>query len=182
MTLSLQWITLIAVAGAGMGMALTYDLYAWFRRRLRLPALVVFLFDLLYWAFFALAFILLLFYLNDGRFRFVLFAILALGSYLYFLLFSAPVLALWEWIVDRFLSAFRGLYALLRFLWRFLFTLLLRPLFVLGKAVFRGISFLFFGFIGLLLFFFRQVWKSLYAFLRFPVKIILELWGRLKGR
>lgn len=182
MKLALQVVTLIAVMGIGMGMGLVYDLYTWFRRRVQIGALMIALLDLLYWVLFAFIFIDLLIRINEGRFRLILFALLAVGGFFYFLFFSKGFLFLWEHIFHFLLRLIDGIRRFLLSLYRLIHRLVFRPIFFLLETLLGGLAFLATLMARILLFFLRRIGKSLYALFRYPVKIGINIWGRLKGR
>ncbi|KAA9003604.1 spore cortex biosynthesis protein YabQ [Paenibacillus spiritus] len=156
MNLSVQWTTLLLMALAGILLGLAYDSYRVLSWKLRFPAWMNAVLDLVYWAGAALLVFRLLYAGNQGQLRFYALLGLFLGAWLYFLIFSVtirrfvvmliqavqrcgrmlakllavligtPLLGLWRVLYGTLKLVLRVLRGMLRFLLR-----LTRPLWVL---------------------------------------------------
>ncbi|CCQ93448.1 membrane hypothetical protein [[Clostridium] ultunense Esp] len=178
MSLAEQIATLLAVTGTGMGMALTYDWYGWFRRRLHLRGAILAFLDLLYWFLFALLFLFILIRVNGGQFRILLFFLLGFGGIIYFRFFSAPFLQGWDKAAILLLRISRWMEELLFAVWKGVYLLILRPLQVLIRALVSFTLFILMGFGQIFGAFLRKTGKSLYALSLIPVKMILKMFGK----
>lgn len=162
MTLSVQFLTMGWMLACGFLIGFAFDLYRVLAGELRLPRLLLPLFDLLYWALCTLLVFRVLFHANYGEVRIFVFIGLITGALFYFTFFSRTAIGVIRWLIEAvkrlvrllirvvdtvIITPIRGLIRLVTILLGFLYAVaifllkivlqLLYPVRILGRALYR---------------------------------------------
>ncbi|MBP2242594.1 spore cortex biosynthesis protein YabQ [Cytobacillus eiseniae] len=156
MTLTTQFITMLAMVGMGSVFGASLDTYNRFLKRVERNRLIVFLNDILFWIVQGLAIFYILFLVNRGELRFYIFIALLCGFAAYQSLFKDIYLRLLEITISMIIR-------FLRFLQKLFYYLIYKPINGLVVALIA------------LLFFFGRVLLSLLKMLQKIVLYILKL-------
>ncbi|KAB7664957.1 spore cortex biosynthesis protein YabQ [Bacillus sp. B1-b2] len=152
MTLSTQFITMLAMVGMGLFFGISLETYQHFLKRPQRKRSIVFIHDLLFWILQALLMFYVLFLVNQGEIRIYLILAILLGFAMYKSLFQTFYLRLLEIIISFCVQAYRLLVKLvvniiykpirgLVLLLLSIITYLLKGLMALAKGVFRVLRF-----------------------------------------
>ncbi|CAM3969068.1 spore cortex biosynthesis protein YabQ [Mesobacillus zeae] len=189
MTLSAQFLTMLAMIGMGTSFGASLDTYNRFLKRRKRSAWIVFINDILFWIAQGLFIFYVLFSINQGELRFYIFIALFCGFAAYQALFKRAYLKCLEMIISLFIAIYR-------ILTRLLYALIIKPLRLLVLALVSVFILTGRFFLAVLKFFqsvvlwgFRIIWKPLQGFLRIiwnllpkGIKIIVEkLYNKLAG-
>ena len=129
MTLSVQYVTMGMMMASGIAMGVIFDVYRVLTGQLRLIRRLVPLLDLVYWAGVTIFVFRMLKQGNEGQLRFFVFIGLALGTYLYYWLFSGTT----RMLVEQLIKAIKWLAQILR---RCFEICIVRPVIGLYKLAF----------------------------------------------
>lgn len=179
MTLSTQFITMLAMIGMGSYFGAALDTYNRFLQRSRRKKWIVFINDLLFWLLQALIIFYVLFLVNKGEIRFFIFIALLCGFAAYQSLIKQLYLRLLELAIFIFVSTYKFIVKTIQMLiirpLQSLFLLVIsmvamigRGLFVLAKFVFMILTFIVRTLLspirGLLFFFWKLMPKNIKKF------------------
>ncbi|KKK36658.1 spore coat protein [Mesobacillus campisalis] len=128
MTLTTQFITMLAMIGMGSLFGVSLDTYNRFLQRQRRKTWIVFINDVLFWVYQGLSIFYVLFSVNQGELRFYIFLALLCGFAAYQSLVRRLYLKLLEWLISVAVSTYRIMVGIVR-------TLILRPLRFLGLSI-----------------------------------------------
>ncbi|WP_053361269.1 spore cortex biosynthesis protein YabQ [Bacillus sp. FJAT-27251] len=128
MTLTTQFITMLAMIGMGSLFGVSLDTYNRFLQRQRRKTWIVFINDVLFWVYQGLSIFYVLFSVNQGELRFYIFLALLCGFAAYQSLMRRLYLKLLEWLISVAVSTYRIMVGIVR-------TLILRPLRFLGLSI-----------------------------------------------
>lgn len=147
MTLSTQFMTMLAMIGMGSYFGAALDTYQRFLQRSKIKSWIVFCNDILFWLFQGLSIFYVLFLVNKGELRFYIFLALLCGFAAYQSLLKQAYLRLLEIVISMVISIYRFFVkAFLILIYNPIYTLtlsLLSLIVLLGKgllALARGIS------------------------------------------
>ncbi|EIJ80076.1 spore cortex biosynthesis protein YabQ [Bacillus methanolicus PB1] len=189
MTLSTQFITMLAMIGMGSFFGAALDTYNRFLQRTRRKKWFVFINDLLFWLLQALIIFYVLFLVNKGEIRFFIFIALLCGFAAYQSLVKQLYLRLLELAVSMFVATYKFTIKTIQMLiikpLQSLFLLVIsiivmigRGLFSLVKYVFKALTFivktLWWPSRGLLFFFWKLMPKNI-------KKIVEKLYNKMAG-
>jgi spore cortex biosynthesis protein YabQ len=107
MTLSTQFLTMLSMVGMGSLFGVMFDTYQRFLKRPNRKSWIVFFNDLLFWILQALLIFYTLFLVNNGELRFYIFIALLCGYAAYQSLFKGIYLRLLELIIRTVISIYR---------------------------------------------------------------------------
>ncbi|MBT2688723.1 spore cortex biosynthesis protein YabQ [Bacillus sp. ISL-47] len=171
MTLTTQFITMLAMIGMGSVFGAALDTYNRFLKRTRRKSWIVFINDILFWLLQGLAIFYILFLVNKGELRFYIFVALLCGFAAYQSLFKKVYLRVLEISIRMAISIYRFLVKA--------FTLVIyRPFQGLITALIALTVMLGKGLYSLLKVILRVIWFTVkVAFM--PVKWILSLLWKL---
>jgi spore cortex biosynthesis protein YabQ len=130
MTLQEQFASLSLMMAAGVWIGASFSVHQRLIRPLRRRLLTVILTDLLFWLVQALLLFTILLPVNEGVLRFYLFLGLALGFAFYKGLLEKPFLHLFDVVLSIFIRTWR-------LITKCVYNLLVRPLYLLLKLIFR---------------------------------------------
>ncbi|MDE3840544.1 spore cortex biosynthesis protein YabQ [Bacillus methanolicus] len=179
MTLSTQFITMLAMIGMGSYFGAALDTYNRFLQRSRRKKWIVFINDLLFWLLQALIIFYVLFLVNKGEIRFFIFIALLCGFAAYQSLIKQLYLRLLELAIFIFVSTYKFIVKTIQMLiirpLQSLFLLVIsmvamigRGLFALAKFVFMILTFIVRTLLspirGLLFFFWKLMPKNIKKF------------------
>lgn len=99
MTLSVQFMTMLAMIGMGLLFGISLDTYQYFLKRPVRKRIIVFFHDLLFWIFQALLLFYVLFLVNQGEVRIYIILALFLGFAIYQALLKATYLRLLKLVI-----------------------------------------------------------------------------------
>jgi spore cortex biosynthesis protein YabQ len=128
MTLTTQFITMLAMIGMGSLFGVSLDTYNRFLQRQRRKTWIVFINDVLFWMYQGLSIFYVLFSVNQGELRFYIFLALLCGFAAYQSLMRRLYLKLLEWLISVAVSTYQIMVGIFR-------TLILRPLRFLGLSI-----------------------------------------------
>jgi spore cortex biosynthesis protein YabQ len=128
MTLTTQFITMLAMIGMGSLFGASLDTYNRFLQRQRRKTWIVFINDVLFWVYQGLSIFYVLFSVNQGELRFYIFVALLCGFAAYQSLIKRLYLKLLEWVISVAVSTYRIMV-------RIVHTLVFRPLRFLGLSI-----------------------------------------------
>ncbi|WP_445492778.1 spore cortex biosynthesis protein YabQ [Niallia sp. 03133] len=94
MTLSVQFMTMLAMVGMGLFFGICLDTYQYFLKRPQRKRIIVFFHDLLFWTFQAMLIFYVLFLVNQGEVRIYIALALLLGFAFYQSILKAPYIRL----------------------------------------------------------------------------------------
>lgn len=100
MTLSVQFMTMLAMIGMGLLFGISLDTYQYFLKRPVRKRIIVFFHDLLFWIFQALLLFYVLFLVNQGEVRIYIILALFLGFAIYQALLKATYLRLLKLVIS----------------------------------------------------------------------------------
>ncbi|MGP7819519.1 spore cortex biosynthesis protein YabQ [Niallia sp. 01092] len=100
MTLSVQFMTMLAMVGMGLLFGLCLDTYQYFLKRPERKRIIVFFHDLLFWIFQALLIFYVLFLVNQGEVRVYIALALVLGFAFYQSIVKTPYLRSLKWFIS----------------------------------------------------------------------------------
>lgn len=147
MTLTTQFYTMLSMLGMGALFGLILDTYQRFLNRPKRKQWIVFINDVLFWMFQALLVFYALFQVNQGEIRFYIFIALLCGFAGYQGLLKGIYLRVLEFIIYAFVSAFRltkRMFLLLVFKpVRALFQLAIIIILFLGRGLYALVKFVF---------------------------------------
>lgn len=158
MTLTTQFMTMLAMVGMGSVFGAALDTYNRFLKRTKRNRLLVFMNDILFWIVQGLAIFYILFLVNSGELRFYIFIALLCGFAAYQSLFKGVYLRILEILISIVISFYRFLLKVFHFV-------IYKPIYMLVAAVISLIIMLGKGLLSLL----KVVWKLLL----FILKIVL---------
>lgn len=175
MTLSTQFITMLAMVGMGSFFGAALDTYNRFLKRNKRRNWLVFINDLLFWIFQGLIIFYVLFMVNEGELRFYIFIALLCGFAAYQSLLKRPFIKCLEVMISMIMS-----------IWKFLVTIFLtlvyRPILSLVAFVISIIVMLGKGLLTLVKFIGKTLWWIIKTLIR-PIHIILLFfWNLLPKR
>lgn len=140
MTLSTQFMTMLAMISMGIVFGITLDTYNRFLNRSRRKRWIVFIYDILFWIVQGLAIFYILFLVNRGEVRFYIFLALLCGFATYQSLFKGIYVRLLEIIISMVISIYRFLLKMLYYvIYKPIYSLVLFTIsliIVLGKGLF----------------------------------------------
>ncbi|MFE8704044.1 spore cortex biosynthesis protein YabQ [Cytobacillus sp. FJAT-54145] len=189
MTLSTQFLTMIAMIGMGSYFGASLDTYNRFLKRSERKSWIVFCNDILFWLLQGLSIFYTLFVVNQGELRFYIFVALLCGFAAYQALFKQVYLRLLEIVISMIISIYQ-------FLVKVFMVLIYRPvqsllfallsiIIMLGKGLLALVSLLFkvLLFITKVLFspikwIFLLIWKLLPKYIKNYVE---KLYNKLAG-
>lgn len=109
MTLSTQFMTMLAMVGMGSYFGASLDTYNRFLQRSKRKSWIVFCNDVLFWLYQGLSIFYVLFLVNKGELRFYIFLALLCGFAAYQSLFKKSYLRLLEIVISMMISIYRFL-------------------------------------------------------------------------
>lgn len=170
MTLSTQFLTMIAMIGMGSYFGAAMDTYNRFLYRSKRKSWIVFCNDILFWLMQGLIIFYVLFLVNKGELRFYIFVALLCGFAVYQSLFKRGYLRLLEIVISMIISIYRFFLKVFHILiYKPIYSLVLMfisIIILIGKGFFILAKFIF----NVLLFLVRTVFK--------PIKWIFSIiWG-----
>ena len=171
MTLTTQFMTMLAMIGMGSLFGASLDTYNRFLQRQKRKGWIVFLNDFLFWIIQGLSIFYVLFSVNQGELRFYIFVALFCGYAAYHGLFQRLYLRLLEWAISLVTALARLLAAMVR-------GLVIRPIQFLILAVLSLLGFSGKGILSIL----RLIWKVVIWLVRLalkPFKLLLKIFWRL---
>jgi len=151
MTLSTQFLTMLAMIGMGSYFGASLDTYNRFLQRQKRKRWIVFCHDILFWLFQGLSIFYVLFLVNKGELRFYIFLVLLCGFAAYQSLLKEGYLRLLEIVISMVISIYRFIVKMVR-------VVIVRPLY---------------SFVMLLLSFLIMIGKGLLALAKGIWKVIL---------
>lgn len=151
MTLSTQFLTMLAMIGMGSYFGASLDTYNRFLQRQKRKRWIVFCHDILFWLFQGLSIFYVLFLVNKGELRFYIFLALLCGFAAYQSLLKEGYLRLLEIVISMVISIYRFIVKMVR-------VVIVRPLY---------------SFVMLLLSFLIIIGKGLLALAKVIWKVIL---------
>jgi len=158
MTLSTQFMTMLAMVSMGLFFGISLDTYQYFLKRSERKRSVVFIHDLLFWILQALLMFYVLFLVNKGEVRVYLVIALFLGFAIYKSLFQTLYLQLSKAIISFCVQAYRLLV-------KMVVNLIYKPIKALVIFILSIIIFLTKGLMALV--------NGIFRVLRFTLRIIL---------
>ncbi|WP_075979835.1 spore cortex biosynthesis protein YabQ [Bacillus massilinigeriensis] len=153
MTLSTQFLTMLAMIGMGCFFGAALDTYNHFLQRPKRKGWIVFFNDILFWTVQGLIIFYILFLVNKGELRFYIFLALLCGFAAYQSLLKQIYLRLLEFVISTIVTIYR-------FFVKMFQMLVYRPIYSLVMAI---ISFII------------LLGKGLYALVRFLLKILIYI-------
>ncbi|MBC8079041.1 MAG: spore cortex biosynthesis protein YabQ [Gorillibacterium sp.] len=167
MTLSVQYLTMGMMMASGIAMGVIFDVYRVLTGQLRLVRRLVPLLDLVYWAGVTIFVFRMLKLGNEGQLRFFVFIGLALGTYLYYWLFSGATRSVFEKMI-------KAVKWLARMIYKFLILCVVGPAIWLYKLAFILLCYA----ASVAIFLLKIVLQLFY-----PVRILLVfVWKQTGGR
>jgi spore cortex biosynthesis protein YabQ len=146
MTLTTQFYTMLSMIGMGVLFGATLDTYNRFLNRSQRKRWLVFLNDLLFWVFQALAIFYILFSVNFGELRFYIFIALLCGFAGYQALLKQSFIHLLEKLIHFFISLYNLLVSMVKKLVyspiRWLVVLLITLVLSIAKGLLKTVTFL----------------------------------------
>jgi spore cortex biosynthesis protein YabQ len=167
MTLSAQFLTMLAMIGMGSAFGASLDTYNRFLRRAKRKSWIVFINDFLFWSLQGLAVFYVLFVINQGELRFYIFIALLCGFAAYQSLLKQGFLRLLETLIEAIAAIFR-------FFVRMAHLLIYKPIQTIVMGIISLILMLGKGILALLKLALRIIWTLLKVILS-PVKWIWSL-------
>ncbi|WP_071393060.1 spore cortex biosynthesis protein YabQ [Bacillus tuaregi] len=171
MTLTTQFMTMLAMIGMGTYFGAALDTYNRFLQRRKRKSWLIFINDILFWIFQGLFIFYVLFHVNQGELRFYIFLALLCGFAAYQSLCKKLYLKCLEWLISFVISVCHFIVKLFRiFIYNPILTLismLITTIIMIGK-----------GLLALL----KTIWKCtvvLISILIKPIKWILLLFWKL---
>ncbi len=128
MTLSTQFLTMLAMIGMGSLFGASLDTYNRFLQRHKRKTWIIFINDILFWVYQGLSVFYVLFSVNQGELRFYIFIALLCGFAAYQSLIKRLYLKILEWVISAAVAS----YCLSV---KIVFTLIYRPLRFLTMAI-----------------------------------------------
>ncbi|KON85863.1 spore coat protein [Sporosarcina globispora] len=171
MTLTTQFVTMLAMIGMGSAFGAALDTYNRFLQRTKRKSWIVFINDILFWVVQGLAIFYILFLVNKGELRFYIFIALLCGFAAYQSLFKEMYLRVLEISIRMVISIYR-------FFVKTITLLIYKPIQGLIMAVIAITVMLGKGLYSLLKVMLRVFWITLKVIL-LPVKWILSLLWKL---
>ncbi|MFS0638439.1 spore cortex biosynthesis protein YabQ [Mesobacillus foraminis] len=128
MTLSTQFLTMLAMIGMGSLFGASLDTYNRFLQRHKRKTWIIFINDILFWVYQGLSVFYVLFSVNQGELRFYIFIALLCGFAAYQSLIKRLYLKILEWVITVAVASYRLSV-------KIVFTLIYRPLRFLTMAI-----------------------------------------------
>ncbi|WNS75557.1 spore cortex biosynthesis protein YabQ [Bacillus sp. DTU_2020_1000418_1_SI_GHA_SEK_038] len=153
MTLSTQFITMLAMIGMGSFFGAALDTYNRFLKRSNRKSWIVFINDILFWVVQGLAIFYILFIVNRGELRFYIFIALLCGFAAYQSLFKGLYLRLLEIVISLIVAIYRFVLKLFHYM------------------IYKPIR----GLILAVIYFLLMIKKGLFALLKLIFKIIIVI-------
>jgi spore cortex biosynthesis protein YabQ len=171
MTLTTQFYTMLSMIGMGALFGATLDTYNRFLNRSRRKHWLVFINDLLFWIFQALAIFYILFSVNFGELRFYIFIALLCGFAGYQALLKQGFLRFLEKLILFFISLYNFLVSMVKKLLyspiKWLVVLLITLVLSIAKGLLKAVTFLL---------------KMVYSIIKWTIKLVLSpVWWIVKG-
>jgi spore cortex biosynthesis protein YabQ len=171
MTLTTQFYTMLSMIGMGALFGATLDTYNRFLNRSRRKRWLVFINDLLFWIFQALAIFYILFSVNFGELRFYIFIALLCGFAGYQALLKQGFLRFLEKLILFFISLYNFLVSMVKKLLyspiKWLVVLLITLVLSIAKGLLNAVTFLL---------------KMVYSIIKWTIKLVLSpVWWIVKG-
>ena len=151
MTLSTQFMTMLAMISMGIFFGAGLDTYNRFLKRSKRKSLLVFINDVLFWVIQGLFIFFVLFRVNQGELRFYIFIALICGFAAYQSLFKVIYLRLLERLISIVIS-------LIRFFTKMVYLLIYKPIYIVITTILEIIL---------------MIGKSLYALFIWLITIVL---------
>lgn len=136
MSIGIQLQTVLAMSTCGVLMGMGFDTYHVFKGKSRMPAWLVFLFDILFWVGSMAAVFLILVKVNDGVIRLPIFFGMIFGAWVYFVVGSKKYIQ----FLLRVIKFCQWLY---RTILLVLDTLLVRPVLFICRVIMMLLTFLY---------------------------------------
>lgn len=171
MTLTTQFMTMLAMISMGGMFGASLDTYQRFLKRTERKRWAVFINDILFWLLQGLAIFYILFLVNQGELRLYVFLALLCGFAAYQSLFKRIYLKILEMLISMFISIYS-------FLVKFLKIFVINPIYALISAVAAVIIMLGKATLGLFLFLYKAIILILKILIQ-PLKWIFMLIWRL---
>ncbi|MGG0719539.1 spore cortex biosynthesis protein YabQ [Robertmurraya massiliosenegalensis] len=159
MTLSTQFLTMLAMIGMGSYFGASLDTYNRFLQRQKRKRWIVFFHDILFWLLQGLSIFYVLFLVNKGELRFYIFLALLCGFAAYQSLLKEGYLRLLEIVISMVISIYRFIVKMVR-------VVIIRPLY---SFVMLLVSFLIMIGKGLL-----ALAKGIWKVILFVIKVLLK--------
>jgi spore cortex biosynthesis protein YabQ len=171
MTLTTQFYTMLSMIGMGALFGATLDTYNRFLNRSHRKRWLVFINDLLFWIFQALAIFYILFSVNFGELRFYIFIALLCGFAGYQALLKQGFLHFLEKLILFFISLYNFLVTMVKKLLyspiKWLVVLLITLVLSIAKGLLNAVTFLL---------------KMVYSIIKWTIKLVLSpVWWIAKG-
>jgi spore cortex biosynthesis protein YabQ len=171
MTLTTQFYTMLSMIGMGALFGATLDTYNRFLNRSRRKRWLVFINDLLFWIFQALAIFYILFSVNFGELRFYIFIALLCGFAGYQALLKQGFLRFLEKLILFIISLYNFLVSMVKKLLyspiKWLVVLLITLVLSIAKGLLKAVTFLL---------------KMVYSIIKWTIKLVLSpVWWIVKG-
>ncbi|TCN17661.1 spore cortex biosynthesis protein YabQ [Mesobacillus foraminis] len=128
MTLSTQFLTMLAMIGMGSLFGASLDTYNRFLQRHKRKTWIIFINDILFWVYQGLSVFYVLFSVNQGELRFYIFIALLCGFAAYQSLIKRLYLKILDWVISLAVASYRLSV-------KIVFTLIYRPLRFLTMAI-----------------------------------------------
>ncbi|WP_141434189.1 spore cortex biosynthesis protein YabQ [Bacillus sp. 03113] len=167
MTLSTQFMTMLAMVGMGTFYGASLDTYQRFLKRAKRKSWLVFINDLLFWALHGLLVFYVLFIVNRGELRFYLFLAILCGFAAYQGLFKRAYL----WLLECFISICISIYLFIK---KVIILLIYRPIFWIISTIIFIIYKVSIGILKLIFLVLKAVYVLFRTILLLPLKWILS--------
>lgn len=172
MTLSTQFITMLAMIGMGSFFGAALDTYNRFLQRSRRKKWLVFINDLLFWILQALIIFYVLFLVNKGEIRFFIFIALLCGFAAYQSLLKQMYLRLLELAISIFVGTYKFIVKTIQMLiikpLQSLFLFIISIVVMIGRGLFSLVKFVF----KALTFIVKTLWRPIRGLLFFFWKLM----------
>jgi len=171
MTLTTQFMTMLAMIGMGTFFGAALDTYNRFLQRSKRKSWLIFINDILFWTFQGLFIFYVLFHVNQGELRFYIFLALLCGFAAYQSLCKHIYLKCLEWFISFVIAVSRFIVKLFR-------IFIYKPILALISTLITTIIMIGKGLLILL----KTIWKCLVFIVRvlfMPIKWILLLFWKL---
>jgi spore cortex biosynthesis protein YabQ len=134
-SLHIQFLTLSLMAASGVLLGVGFDTIDLLTRQFSLRRWITALMDLGYWLISTLFVFQVLVYANEGQVRMFVFIGLLVGVIVYYYMLSRIVRYIFQWILTQLLR-------LLHMISRIIYTLIIRPVYYVGKLMHIAVGFL----------------------------------------
>ncbi len=166
MSLSAQFLTMIAMIGMGMFFGATFDTYNRFLKRRKRSAWIVFINDILFWVAQGLLIFYVLLSINQGELRFYVFVALFCGFSAYQALFKRTFLKVLDMLISMIISLYRFIVRLLQLLivqpFKAMSLLLVSAVLLTGRGIVSLLKFL----LSVVLSCLKLIWRPVLGLLR----------------